>query len=316
MRCIKCRQPAAVEVRRHHSAFCPEHFIEFFDNQVRRAIHDEKMFTPDDRILVAVSGGKDSLALWDVLLRFGYRATGLHINLGIPGYSDLSQEKTEAFARDRDAELIIVDLEADYGVTVEDFKRGSGRTPCSACGLSKRYIFNKVALEQGFDVVATGHNLDDEAATLLGNLIHWQEGYLARQGPVLPASYPNLVKKVKPFYRLAEREIAAYAVLRGIDYVLDECPNAVGARSLLYKEALNLIEQHSPGAKQSLYLGFLQKGRRLISATEEKPQLVECERCGMPTTSEVCSFCRLMDRVKIRLRRARPQLVAPPPAGR
>jgi uncharacterized protein (TIGR00269 family) len=133
---------------------------------------------------------------------------------------------------------------------------------------------------------------------------------------VLPASYPNLVKKVKPFYRLAEREIAAYAVLRGIDYVLDECPNAVGARSLLYKEALNLIEQHSPGAKQSLYLGFWQKGRRLISATEEKPQLVECERCGMPTTSEVCSFCRLMDRVKIRLRRARPQLVAPPPAGR
>lgn len=302
MRCTKCRAQASVEVRRHHAAFCGPHFVEWFEHQVERAIHRERMFTRTERVLVAVSGGKDSLVLWEVLLRLGYDATGLHLNLGIGAYSQESQAKCEAFARAREAALLIVDLPQMLGAGVEDLAELSGRAPCSACGLSKRYLFNRVALEHGFDVVATAHNLDDEAAVLLGNLIAGNVEALVRQSPVLEGTHPGLVKKVKPLYRIAERETAAYAVLRGIDYILDECPNSVGARTLLLKEALNLLERESPGTKQSLYWNFLERIRPLLAAHHERETLRSCVHCGQPTTAEVCAFCRLTERVAQKMR--------------
>jgi uncharacterized protein (TIGR00269 family) len=263
-------------------------------------------------VLVAVSGGKDSLALWDVLRRLGYRTTGLYINLGIGDYSAESQRKTVAFAASQQAELLIADIPADYGMNVEELARATRRVACSACGLSKRYLFNKVARDGGFAAVATGHNLDDEAAVLLGNLLHWQTEYLARQAPVLDSTHPALVKKVKPFFRIAERETAAYAILRGIDYIVEECPNSVGARSLLYKEALNVLEQAAPGTKQSLYWGFLEHGRPLVQG-RDPVELRGCLHCGQPTTAEVCAFCRMTERAaeRMRLRRA---TAAPVPA--
>jgi uncharacterized protein (TIGR00269 family) len=312
MRCQKCKGQASVEVRRHHTAFCNEHFVEFFDRQVERAIEGEKMFIRGDRVLVVVSGGKDSLALWDVLHRLGYRTSGLYINLGIGEYSHESQRKAEAYAAARGMDLLIADIPGEYGMGVEAFARATGRVSCSACGLSKRYLFNKVALDEGFAVVATGHNLDDEAAVLLGNLLHWQTAYLARQAPVLESTHPALVKKVKPFYRIAERETAAYAIIRGIDYIIEECPNSVGAKSLLYKEALNLLEQAAPGTKQSLYWGFLERGRPLVRAQDD-PELRACVHCGQPTTAEVCAFCRMTERAASRMRVRRPTV--PWPAG-
>jgi len=316
MRCQKCKGTAALEIRRHHTAFCNEHFIEFFDRQVERAIEHERMFTRADRILVAVSGGKDSLALWDVLRRLGYEATGMYINLGIGEYSQESQRKTVAYAEFRGADLLIADIPGDYEMNVEEFARATGRVSCSACGLSKRYLFNRVALDGGFSVMATGHNLDDEAAVLLGNLLHWQTAYLARQAPVLESTHPRLVKKVKPFYRIAERETAAYAIIRGIDYIVDECPNSVGARSLLYKEALNVLEQAAPGTKQSLYWGFLERGRPLVQEQDDAT-LRDCLHCGQPTTGEVCAFCRMTERAaeRMRVRRAGSAPAAPAPAA-
>ncbi len=317
MRCVKCKATAQVEVRRHHTAFCGPHFLEWFEAQVDRAVRRERMFGPQDRVLVAVSGGKDSLVLWDVLLRLGYRASGLHLNLGIGEYSQQSQEKCEAFARQRGAELLVVDIVSEYGVGVEGLAELSGRVACSACGLSKRYLFNRVARERGFDVVATAHNLDDEAAVLLGNLVAGNVDALVRQSPVLDSGHPGLVRKVKPLYRIAERETAAYAVLRGIDYVLDECPNSVGARSLLLKEALNLLERDAPGTKQSLYWNFLEKLRPLLRAASEPAALRSCLHCGQPTTAEVCAFCRMTERVarKLRSRGVTPEEARREPVG-
>jgi uncharacterized protein (TIGR00269 family) len=142
-------------------------------------------------------------------------------------------------------------------------------------------------------VVATGHNLDDEAATLLGNVLRWQTGYLARQAPVLEAEDAGLVRKVKPLYRLSEHETASYAVIRGIEYVVEECPNAVGAKSILHKEALNLLERESPGTKQAFLLGFLDKARDQF-ATDDPHELRPCIECEQPTTTERCAFCRLI----------------------
>ena len=290
MRCRRCHGDAVIEIRRHHAAFCTEHFFVMFRTQVEKAIRRHQMMAPDDRILLAVSGGKDSLALWDVLLDLDYDVTGLYLGLGIENYSDRSHEVARAFAEERRARLLTVDLPRDYGYDIPTAGRRGSRSTCAVCGLSKRYVFNRAALEGGFDVVATGHNLDDEAATLLGNTLRWQTDAIARQSPTLPAR-DGMVKKVKPLHRVSELETAAFAFLRGIDYVVEECPLVAGNTQLRYKEAMNTIEQTSPGTKAQFFLGYLERGMPLFRS-EDRAALQACESCGQPTTGRFCAFCR------------------------
>ncbi len=290
MRCRSCRGDAVIEIRRHHAAFCTEHFLTMFRTQVEKAIRRHQMMMPQDRILLAVSGGKDSLALWDVLLDLGYDVTGLYLGLGIGEYSDRSHGVARAFADRRGAPLMTVDLERDHGYDIPTAGRRGSRSTCAVCGLSKRYVFNRAALDGGFDVVATGHNLDDEAATLLGNTLRWQTDAIARQSPVLP-DRDGMIKKVKPLHRLSELETAAYAFLRGIDYVVEECPLVAGNTQLRYKEAMNAIEHASPGTKAQFFLGYLERGMPLFRS-EDRAELQACESCGQPTTGRFCAFCR------------------------
>ena len=184
MKCKRCETKAEVQLRRHNAAFCRSCFVLHFQRQVQRSIEKHHMFVPTEEILVAVSGGKDSLALWDVLVDLGYRTAGLHLALGIGEYSQGSLAKTEAFARQRDLRLITVKLE-DEGASVPLLSSFTRRPACAACGTAKRHHFDRVAYEQGFSVLATGHNLDDEAARLLGNVMHWQTQHLAKQHPDL-----------------------------------------------------------------------------------------------------------------------------------
>ncbi|MEW6323790.1 MAG: TIGR00269 family protein [Nitrospirota bacterium] len=295
MRCKRCRAtPVAILLPRHHTALCAGCFDQYVIGQVERAIQDYRMFRKDEAVLIAVSGGKDSLALWDLLHRLGYQAAGLHVQQGIGGYSEISEMKTRAFADARQLPLTVYALANEYGGGVPEIAETARRSACSACGTLKRYAFNKIARELGVHVVATGHNLDDEAARLLGNLLHWQTDYLAKQSPALPAWESKLARKVKPLYRLAEREIAAYAVLRKIDYMIDECPMSHDAKSLQYKGVLNQLEQQSPGTKQFFYLEFLRRQPLAPPASAAEAALRECAQCGEPTTSELCGHCRLV----------------------
>ena len=297
MKCRVCKGPAIIDVRRHNANFCGEHFVAHCEEQVRRTIHQFRMIAPAERVLVAVSGGKDSLALWDLLARLGYDVDGVYLRLGIGEYSDESGDYARRFAAGRGLKLVEIDLRDEYGFDVPTGAKAAKRVPCSACGLSKRHLFNRAALDGGYDVVATGHNLDDEAAVLFGNVLRWNVDYLARQAPVLPerAGFP---RKVKPLVRLAEREMAAYCVVRGIDYQVEECPMAAGNRHLGYKEALNTIEAQSPGSKAAFYFEFLDKAAHRFNAGfgDEQDALLSCASCGAPTPVEICAFCKLVER--------------------
>jgi uncharacterized protein (TIGR00269 family) len=305
MKCSKCGGLAVINLRQHRLRLCAEHFVEWFVRLTQRTIETYKMFAPEDKVLVAVSGGKDSLALWDVLLTLGYQAEGMYIGLGIDEGIEYSH-KSLGFCRRFVAEhhpnavLHVVDVESEYGqgipVLARTTQRGRGK-PCAVCGLVKRHIMNRVARDGGFTAIATGHNLDDEVAVLMQNTLHWQTGYLARQAPVL-GERDGLARKVKPFARIYEREAAAYALVQGIDYIYDECPFAKGSTTNFYKELLNQLELNSPGAKQQFYLDFLRARDAGKVAFDEAKQaeLHPCQRCGQPTTAAgLCAFCRLWE---------------------
>jgi uncharacterized protein (TIGR00269 family) len=293
-------------MRQHKLALCKDHYLEWLPEQTERFIQKYKMFRRDERILVAVSGGKDSLSLWDILWRLGYHVDGLYIGLGIDGgigYSDESQRMAEQFAAERSLKLIVVNVKETYGESIPDLANRTHRgreKPCSVCGLSKRHIMNRVARDGGYQALATGHNLDDEAAVLFGNTLNWLPGYLLRQGPVLEADRPGLVRKVKPLCRFYEREMAAYAVLRGIEYVYDECPYAPGSKTIYYKEVLNKLEFDRPGAKLTFYLNFLDAKSNGLFAPAADPgleNLHECPSCGQSTSAPgECAFCRMTHR--------------------
>ncbi len=296
MKCNRCGERAEIKLRQHNAAFCRTCFVPLLQKHVRRSIRKQKMFSLDEHILVAVSGGKDSLALWDILIELGYQTTGLHLSLGIGDYSDQSTELAVAFAEARNLPLLNISLREE-GLAVDDATAFTNRPACSACGTLKRHYFDKLAIDRGFPVVATGHNLDDEAARLLGNVLHWQMDYLARQKPVLEPTHERFVRKVKPLYRTTEFESAAYCFFRKIDYILDECPNSAGATQLKHKEVMNQLEAASPGTKLSFVQDFLERARPMMQSEANRPPLT-CEGCGMPSFTERCSRCRLVREVQ------------------
>jgi uncharacterized protein (TIGR00269 family) len=292
-------------MRQHKLALCTEHYLEWIPEQTERFIKKYGMFTRDEKILVAVSGGKDSLSLWDILVRLGYHADGVYLGLGIDAgidYSHESQRLTEKFASANNLKLHVVDIEKEYGksipVLAEISHRGHGR-PCAVCGLAKRHEMNRIARDLGYDVLATGHNLDDEAAVLFGNTLKWLDEYILRQGPVLPG-LDGLARKVKPLCRFYEREMTAYAIARNIEYIYEECPFADGSQSIFYKEALNQLETARPGTKLIFYLSFLEaknSGNLFVEKSASLSQLHPCPKCGQPTsTPDYCSFCRMLEK--------------------
>jgi len=297
MKCTRCKKLACVALPSHHSGFCPDCYPLFFTRQVETAIRRQKMFTKDERILVALSGGKDSLALMLELKLQGYNVTGLHIDLGIPDSSWKARKKVEAFCDLNELKLDVFEMEK-WGIPICDVKQFVDRPVCSVCGKMKRHVFNKVAREGGYDALATGHNLDDEVARLFANTLRWDTPHLSDQGPMLPAT-DGFVRKVKPLFRLSEFETANYAFLKGIEIHSDPCPYASGASFTHHKQMWGELEYRSPGQKYQFYNGFLERGRPAFAAVEKEigATLHPCEECGSPTSVGRCSICRIKESV-------------------
>ncbi|NPA42019.1 MAG: TIGR00269 family protein [Aquificae bacterium] len=293
MKCRICGKKPIIYMPHHRLALCKEDFISWFERYTERTIKEFKMFSKEDKILVTVSGGKDSLALWFVLRKLGYEADGFYLHLGIGEYSERSKEKVEKFAQRLKAKLIVEDLKKEMG-GIPLLKDITSREACSVCGLVKRYNFNKVARDYGYTVVATGHNLDDEASSLLSNVINWNIKYLGRKYPVLKEE-EGFVRKVKPFCKFTEKETALYALLNGIDFIEEECPFSEDASSIFYKEILNRIEEKFPGTKLRFYLEYLRKVYPRFKEEGER-DLQPCKVCGQPSPSEICPVCRLREK--------------------
>jgi len=292
MKCQRCGKVAQINLRIYNLKLCNDCFLEFFSRRVRSTIEKFKMANLNDKILVAVSGGKDSLSLWLLLYELGFSVRGLHINLGIENFSEKAQEKVEKFSQEFGLELKIVNIKDIFGRGVKELARIAHRAPCRVCGMLRRYIMNQEAKE--FNCIATGHTLDDEASSLLGNILYWREGYLARQSPILEEE-GSLRKKIKPFSFTSEEEIVIYARLKNIDFFEERCPLSKGATSFVYKEVFNLLEKRMPAIKLNFYKEFL---RKKFFKDKKEVNLNPCKICGYLTVDSICNFCKLKEKVK------------------
>jgi len=308
MKCRKCLSRAVINMREHKLPLCKEHYLQWVLDQTERNIQKYRMFSKEESILVGVSGGKDSLALWDVLNHLGYKTGGLYIHLGISGendYSNQSMQFATKFANIRNLKLHVANTSEIIGSTIPEITSLSRRNktkPCAICGLVKRHTMNRISNDYHYDVFVTGHNLDDEVAVLFNNTLNWQIDFLRRQSPVLH-SKAGLQRKAKPFCRFYERETAAYTILSEIDYIEDECPFAVGSTTIQNKNVLNQLEHDHAGTKLSFYLKFLKAKHVLFPDINDDfsptDDLHICPTCSQPSSKEgKCSFCRLVEEVQ------------------
>lgn len=298
MKCKICGNEAVVALESHHAAFCKDCYFLFFRRQIEKGIKKQKLFDVNDKILVAISGGKDSLSLMLELSELGYNVEGLFIDLGIMPSSVNARKLVKDFCSLHNLTLHIVSLENEK-IAIPEVKKKLKRPICSACGQIKRYYFNKFALDNNFNVLATGHNLDDETARLFSNTLRWDENYLGEQNPALP-SRQGFIKKVKPLWRLSEFETANYAFLKNINYDTTPCPYSTGASFTKLKGILNQLERIMPGKKINFYQEFLRNAHSIFanSMKLKEQNLEECPNCGaLTSTNSLCGVCRIKELV-------------------
>jgi len=297
MRCRRCRKKDT-EITLEGLKFCTECFSIYFENQFQKAIEGkglgEKMAFKQDRIAVAVSGGKDSMTCLYLFKKYGFNVEGIHLNLGFGEISQKAERLIKDFAKKHKFKIIIINTKKDLGIDLPSiFKKHKNKKICGICGTIKRYLLNKIAIEKGFTVLATGHNLDDGCSVLLKSLLVWDVEGLARHFPILPSRNQKLIKKIKPLFRVTDKEIKKYAEIMKIDHLEETCPYAKGRVTLFKtKEILEDINKKFPGFKRQFYFGFLEN-KKLFKRPE--PKLNECKICRMLTTNpDMCAFCKLI----------------------
>ena len=268
---------------------CIEHFFEYFERKVKQAITDFNLLDKNDKICVAVSGGKDSVVLLYLLKKFGFNVSGLAIDEGIRGYRAKTLTFLKKFCKDLGVPLVIKKFKVETGKNLDDMVHKG--PACNACGTFRRFLLNKYS--QGFDKIATGHNLDDESQAVLMNLFKAQTELFDRQGPITREA-EGFTRKVKPLYYLLEKEILAYAFLKGFDVPFVECPYARLSFRSHVRDFINREEVSSPGAKERIIARFLE-----LKKKTSKPVVTStCPVCLFPSESGVCRACRLIAEFK------------------
>ncbi|MBR9692942.1 adenine nucleotide alpha hydrolase family protein [Candidatus Woesearchaeota archaeon] len=291
MRCKLCRKKAIYAPLR----FCEEHFLAYYEKKVGK--YFQSTHARNVKILIGISGGKDSSALVDVLNKikdeYGLELGLFTINLQIPDYSEKGLEVGKELAKKYNLPLIIEDLK-DHAKQIPAFA-GEKMKPCSQCGVIKRYLLNKAAVDNGYDYLATGHNLDDEFFVAMHNLIHRNVDQLRRQQKILPPKPKNkLAGRVKPLYYLTEKENRLYCLLKGIPHDVDECPFSHDNPQIKFKLKHAWFSKDD---KKSLLKSVikLQEPHKEVEEGEAAGQLHDCPSCGFPTTSkDECVYCKVM----------------------
>ncbi|MEM2309244.1 MAG: ATP-binding protein [Candidatus Bathyarchaeia archaeon] len=301
IKCRRCKaENAEVYLSHLNLNLCPECFMLLTERRVKHTIDAYKMLAKNDRVGIAVSGGKDSSTLAYILnsLFDKIDMVLIYIDLGVPDYSKHCLERVEALAEMLDKELIVYSLEGEMGFKIGDFKQTVyGRKICSACGTIKRYLLNKIAYDLGLTKIATGHNLDDTLEALFNFYLEGNVEAMLRLKPYLPRTHPKFVPKIKPLIGLTDFECLLYAGYRKLPTRTVECQFSRGSRMQRRKELLNMIAEKIPNFKHSFINSHFKRILPNLEASlgSREIKIYECPTCGMPTSLEgmPCHFCKL-----------------------
>ena len=308
--CTLCGRNEAVFGRIYSGEnLCGRCFCKTIEDRVRKTISKYEMLRPKDRIMVAVSGGKDSVTLLNVLAKIEKAFPGVvlcagTVDEGIRDYRDEALKIAERNCQKLGVEHVVTSFKELFGYELDEIvellkKRGeTGLTPCSYCGVLRRRALNTLALEAGVDKLVTAHSLDDETQTMLLNVVHGDPMRIARSKPVLDVIHPRLVQRVKPLCMVPEKEVVFYAYLKGIEFQSIACPYAQAALRNDIRDMLNRMEHKHAGTLFTVYRS-MEKIRPALEAFAEEVKLQDCRLCGEPTVGDICRACQMLQELKV-----------------
>jgi uncharacterized protein (TIGR00269 family) len=288
---------------------CGRCFCKSIENKVRGTISKYEMFEPKDKIMVAVSGGKDSVTLLHILAKIekafpDATLSAVTVDEGIKGYRDEALKVAKKNCGKLGVEHVVTSFKEMYGYALDEIvnlireRKEKGLTPCSYCGVLRRRALNTEAREAGVDKLATAHSLDDETQTMLLNIIHGDALRIARAKPVLTVIHPKLVQRVKPLCEVPEKETAFYAYLKKIEFQSIPCPYAQTALRNDVRTMLNRLEEKHAGTKFAIFRS-VERIRPALEAMAEEAKLQNCRKCGEPTVGELCKPCQMLQELRI-----------------
>lgn len=296
MKCSYCNKDAVYFQRYSGKHFCKRHFINFFEKKVRGEIKKYRMIESGDTIAIALSGGKDSVTLTQLLIElYGDRRDleffAITIDEGIMNYREKTIEVAKEVTKASKIDHYIVSVRENFGATLDEIVKVGDKLPCSYCGVFRKYLLNKTARELSATKLATAHNLDDEAQTILMNFINADIDRLARLIP--QREQERLVMRIKPFREVYEKEIVIYGMLKGYKLIFDECPYSELPVRATIRDFIYEFEKEHPGRKISI-LRSLEKLSDCLKVTNPQIDLNACEFCGEPTSQKICQACKFV----------------------
>ncbi len=296
MKCQRCSKSAVIYQKYSNAHLCKSHFIEDVERKIKRDIRKFKMVGRNEKIAVALSGGKDSIALLYILHKIFRNRPDLEfiaitIDEGIKGYRENTIEHAIKLTGELGIRHIIRSFEDEFETSLDALTREKENRACTLCGVLRKNILNKAAREIGANKIAIGHNLDDESQTILMN---YMRGDIDRLKRMIPGTIQKgMVPRIKPLRSIPEKEVALYGFLNNLPVSMDECPYAGFALRNEIRELLNNYEVNHPGTKYSLLGGYESISEFLRPADT---QIVFCEKCSEPGSERICKTCRLLGR--------------------
>ncbi|KQC04478.1 MAG: tRNA(Ile)-lysidine synthase [Methanoculleus sp. SDB] len=294
MKCDRCNRDAIVFQRYSGMHLCRQHFVADFEGRAKKLIRKQRWIESGDRIGVALSGGKDSSALLYFLTtlfrdRRDVEIRAITIDEGICGYRDPGT--VQSIAESMGVLCHTASFSGEYGITLDEIVRRKGdRLSCSYCGVLRRSLLNRVARDEGITRIAFGFNLDDDAQSVLMNVLRGDAGRLVHQGEKADGFIP----RIRPFQNLPEREVALYAHLHVKGFIERGCPYAYNALRADVRTMLNDYSYRHPATKFAL----VNLGEELPKMAGGSPEAAGiCPECGNPFRG-TCRICRILAEVR------------------
>jgi uncharacterized protein (TIGR00269 family) len=297
MRCSSCKEPAVINLPHLGKDFCTQHLISSVEERVLATIKESNMVSEKDVIAVANSGGKDSFTALNILKKHfpNNKIFSIAIDEGIEGYREKTLELMKDFCNRLGVEYHVFSYKGAVGLKLDEIIKKKAAIPCSICGPLRRYLLNKAARELGATKLVTGHNLDDEAQSVLMNIFQNDTNKFLRLGPIAGVAEDKMfIPRIKPLRKISERETMVYALSCGVEPMHEPCTYANFAFRNTVRNKLNELEAKHPGTKLRILENF--DKLQAVSKQSSKrlsPSSSYCNTCGEPSSSEMCNICKL-----------------------
>jgi tRNA(Ile)-lysidine synthase TilS/MesJ len=273
--------------------------------KIFKTVEKFRLLEKGDKVLVALSGGKDSAATLFCLVEYAKRKKieceikGFHLDFGLP-ISKQVEEVVKKQASMLGVELISINLK-EKGISLEEAVKRTNRPICSVCGIVKRYLMNKIARKLKANKLATGHNMDDFLVFFFKNLLGKNFAWISKFRPRVDSEHPKFVCKIRPLFFVSQAENEKFCKQRGIPFLEEDvCPHSyIKCKIDLNREKwFTLIENLEKVHKnfKIQLMGSVVELSRLIKFPQE---IKECKVCGEPSSEEICSFCKIFGKIEI-----------------